>query len=214
MDLNHFLSERLKFVKYFYINSSQGFNVIINSIDNQESPYEPYYDESGEPQYLTEWLDAQTGKQSVGMATLSMYSSSLNLFLNSWVSQFENEEKKYPRKHKKGWWNAYKLAIKEIGVVWSDCPANLELIEQAILARNRGQHSEQLTTLNISHSKSDLGKYPSPYFVSEDDENRLKDLESSWWSEPQVHIDEEKLDKLLNETMLLSKWLSDLEKKA
>ena len=104
--------------------------------------------------------------------------------------------------------------MKEIGVVWSDCPADLELIEQAILARNRGQHSEQLTMLNITHSASDLEKYPSPYFVSEFDEKRMKNSESSWWLEPQVHIDKEKLEKLLIQTMALSEWLVELEQSA
>ena len=79
MDLNYFLSERLKFVQYFYENATKSFHETIRSIENQEAPYEPYYDESGEPQYLTEWLDAQTGVQSAGMAALSMYSSSLNV---------------------------------------------------------------------------------------------------------------------------------------
>lgn len=33
---------------------------------------------------------------------------------------------------------------------WSDCPADLGIIEQVMLARNRGQHGDSLLTLNVT----------------------------------------------------------------
>jgi len=75
----------------------------------------------------------------------------------------------YKRKHRKGWFYAYRKILEEVGFDLTACPANLELIEQAVLARNREQHPETITMLQTTHSKSDLEKYPNLYFVSETD---------------------------------------------
>lgn len=171
------------------------------------------YDESGEPQYMQEWQDARTGFESVGLAALSMVASSLQLFLNDWVHyRLEAWGKpKYKRKHKKGWFYAYCKILEEIGTDLKACPANLELIEQAVLARNRGQHPENLTMLQTTHSKSDLEKYPSLYFVSETDQ-RVIDLDNgelSWWLSPKVYVDESKLRTVISEVEKLCEWLEE-----
>mgnify|MGYP000035272292 CR=1 FL=1 len=83
MDLVFFLKGRLEFAKYFYSNASQSFSKIVTAIENEDPPFVPEYDESGEPPYLQEWQDAKTGLESVGLTALSMVASSLKLF---WVS--------------------------------------------------------------------------------------------------------------------------------
>ena len=83
--------------------------------------------------------------------------------------------------------------MEEVGFKLSECPADLELIEQAVMARNRGQHPDHLTILRTTHSKSDLEKYPSPYFVSETD-RKIVDLDGSdqsWWLIPNIYVDHE-----------------------
>jgi hypothetical protein len=52
---------------------------------------------------------------------------------------------------------------------WSDCPADLGVIEQVVLARNRGQHGTNLTWVGSSHDSNTLAKYPKPFFVSEEE---------------------------------------------
>lgn len=213
MDLVFFVKERLKFVAYFFSNASKPFVNLISAIEKEEPPFVPVYTESGEPQYLQEWQDAKVGFESVGLTALSMVASSLQLFLNDWV-RYRLEawgEPQYNRKHKKGWFHAYCKILEEIGTDLKACSANLELIEQAVLARNRGQHPEELTMLQTTHSNSDLEKYPSPYFVSETDQRviELENGELSWWLSPSVYVDEFKLSVVISEVEKLCEWLEE-----
>ena len=184
MDLNHFLEDMLRFAQYFFEHAHVPFSDIQRSVEREEPPYVPEYDESGEPQYLQEWQDAMTGVESAGLTALSMVASSLQLFLNDWVA-YRIEARlnsEFSRKGKTGWFHAYLKIFREIGLDLPKCPADLELIEQAVLARNRGQHPDHLTRLSTIHSESDLEKYPSPYFVSDTDKRviELDNGERSW----------------------------------
>ncbi|MCF7516662.1 hypothetical protein [Pseudoalteromonas sp. L21] len=213
MDLVFFIKDRLKFATYFFENATKPFVGLISAIEKEEPPFVPVYDESGEPQYLQEWQDARTGFESVGLTALSMVASSLQLFLNDWVRyRLERQGKPaYKRKHKKGWFYAYRKILEEVGFDLTACTANLELIEQAVLARNRGQHPETLTMLQTTHLKSDLEKYPNPYFVSETDQRviELDNGELSWWLSPNVFVDEAKLSTVISEVEKLCEWLEE-----
>ena len=74
---------------------------------------------------------------------------------------------------------------------WSVCPADLDVIEQIILAKNRDQHPEQITTMRVKHGTADLKKHPRPVFMSESDRDLLDDLddresEIAYWLSPSV----------------------------
>ena len=211
MDLVFFLKDRLQFAKYFFTNASKPFIETVAAIENEEPPFVPEYDESGEPPYLQEWQDAKTGLESVGLTALSMVASSLQLFLNDWVSyrHERRSDSKYKRKNAKGWFHAYCKIFEDVGLNMEECPADLKLIEQAVLARNRGQHPEILTMLQTNHSKSDLEKYPSPYFVSEADQKVINfdNGELSWWLSPNVYVDEVKLGAVIADVEKLCEWL-------
>ncbi|MCU8004386.1 hypothetical protein [Shewanella sp. SM96] len=213
MELVFFIKNRLKFATYFFDNASQPFVHIISVIEKEEPPFVPVSDESREPQYLQEWQDARTGFESVGLTALSMVASSLQLFLNDWVRyRLEKRgEPQYKRKHKKGWFHAYRTILEDVGLDLASCPANLALIEQAVLARNRGQHPEALTMLQTIHSKSDLEKYPNPYFVSETEKRVIEqdNGELSWWLSPNVYVDESKLNTVISEVEKLCEWLEE-----
>ena len=123
MDLNVFLNDRLRFAAYFFKTAAEPFLNQISDIENEKEPYVPVYDESGEPQFMQEWDDAGTGFESIGLASLSMVSSSLQLYLNDWVSfRLEARTKKsYKRTHKKkGWFHAYKPIFIEAQSMGSD----------------------------------------------------------------------------------------------
>ena len=213
MDLVFFIKDRLKFATYFFENASKPFVHLISAIEKEEPPFVQVYDESGEPQYLQEWQDASAGFESVGLTALSMVASSLQLFLNDWVRlRLESRgEPQYKRKHKKGWFHAYRKILEEVGLDLTTCPANLELIEQVVLARNRGQHPETLTMLQTTHAKSDLEKYPSPYFVSETDQRVIEqgNGELSWWLSPNVYVNESKLSTVISEVEKVCEWLEE-----
>jgi sulfur relay (sulfurtransferase) DsrF/TusC family protein len=211
VELDFFINERLDFAAYFYEGASKPFVDIIEAIEQQNDPYDsPSFADSGEPPFLAEWQEAKAALDSVGISALSMIASSVQLFLDHWVSRLEAPDTKFKRKHRKrGWFHAYKLIISQVGLSLDNCPADIDLIEQCVLVRNRGQHPEHLTILNISHSHSDLDKYPCPYFVSGTDARiiELEGEERSWWLTPAVYVNEEKLSKLIFEVKTFCDWL-------
>lgn len=212
MDLDYFLKKRLEYAKFFFTTAVKPFEEILSSIEKEELPYVPVYDESGEPQFLKEWMDASTGLESVGITALSMLASSLQLFLNDWVRRVERQDDKYIRTHKKrGWFYAYQKILEQVGLKLERCPADLELIEQVVLARNRGQHPECLTTLRATHSKNDLEKHPSPYFISETD-RRIIDFDGGahlGWLTPSVCVNHEKFKHVTAEIEKMCIWLEE-----
>lgn len=212
MDLDYFLKERLEYAEFFFTTAAKPFEKIISSIEKEEPPFVPVHDESGEPQFLKEWMDANTGLESVGITALSMLASSLQLFLNDWARRIEDPNNRYKRTHRKrGWFYAYLKILEKVDIDLDDCPSDLELIEQVVLARNRGQHPDHLTTLRTTHSKNDLEKHPSPYFVSETD-RRIIDFDGddqSWWLTPNIYVDHEKFKRVTTEIEKMCNWLEE-----
>lgn len=208
MDLVFFLKERTRFISYFYSTAAKGFIEIIRAIENEEKPYVPPYSEDGEPPFIDEWIEAKTGLTSVGYSALSMLSSSLKLYLEEWTVRIENPQQKFDRKHKRGWFFAYKMALKDIGLVLENCPANLELIEQVVLARNLAQHPEDLTRMKVQHSTKSLERYPNSIFLSAQEAKMLK--ESSLfmpWNTPEVSVDESNMSEAIQDVETLCSWL-------
>lgn len=169
MDIEFFLKERTKFIRYFYEAAYAPFSKIITDIDNEVEPFIPSYSEESEPAFMREWSDANSGIETCGHHALSMLSSSLQLFLRAWVDRLDRyhgitfDEVSF----KNGWFNAYREIFTEVGLNISECPADFEIVEKIPLVRNRIQHPEEITTINISHSDSDLNKHPNPYFVQD-----------------------------------------------
>jgi hypothetical protein len=213
LDLEFFLKERTKFARYFYENAANSFKTTIKLIEDGEEPFVPPYSEDGEPAFLSEWLDARDALDSVGLATVSMLSSSLHLFLSSWTDRIDHKKTELKRTSTKGWLDAYIKIITDVGIELTNCPANLALIEQAVLVRNRTQHPDQLTSISISHSKNDMEKYRSPHFISENDRRRLEQLEQDeqgiWWMMPRIHVDQPKIEELALAIEDLCSWLEN-----
>jgi len=209
VDLEFFLNERTRFVLYFYRTAARGFSEIVRAIENEEEPYVPPYSEDGEPPFLVEWMEAQTGLASLGYSALSMLSASLKLYLEEWTVRIENPQQKFSRKHRRGWFHAYRQILQDVGVVLESCPADLELIEQTVLARNLVQHPDDLTQMEVHHSEKDLKRYPNPVFLSKQEAKMLEessDLFSPWMT-PKVSIDEAKLQEAVRHIESLCSWL-------
>jgi len=156
MDIEYFLKSRTAFIRYFYENAVRPFIEIKTAIENEEEPFVPPYSEDAEPPFLEEWMEAETGIETIGHACISMLSSSLHLFLKAWVGRLEREHgMKFDANFKKGWFNGYKEIFEKLELPLSDCGADLDVIEQTTLTRNRVQHPEELTMLRVTHSKKD-----------------------------------------------------------
>lgn len=212
MDIEHFLKSRTAFIRYFYENAVRPFNEIKIAIENKQEPYIPPYSEDGEPPFIEEWTYAQHGVETVGHACISLLSSALHLFLKFWINRFKNEHgmKFNANFKKKGWFNGYKQIFNELELPLSQCGANLDLIEQITLARNRVQHPEELTQLGVDHSERDLKRFPKPFFASETElkmASRDGDGSATWWLRPSVKSSKEKIFEAINQVELLCAWL-------
>ncbi|MGD8113083.1 hypothetical protein [Vibrio sp. TRT 17S01] len=210
MDIEYFLKERTKFIRYFYETSSQPFVRTMADIEAGVEPYTPSYSEDPEPPFLNEWIDAKSAMEISGLHALSMLSSSLQLFLKAWVSRLEDHHGMSfkPDFKSKGWFNGYRQIFKECDLEMEHCPADLAVIEQITLARNRAQHPDHLTSVNVYHSKRDLEKYPNPYFAQQIEKKMaLEGSETNWFFPPIISPSKEKVFESINNVESLCSWL-------
>ena len=211
MLIDSFLKNRTRFIRYFYNHAVSPFKDIIIAIEKREEPYVPTYTEDPEPPFLEEWIEANTGIETVGHTCMSMLASSLQLFLKAWVHRLEKDHGiTLEVNWTKGWFGGYRQIFELIKLPMDDCPADIEIIEQVILARNRIQHPEEITTLDVRHSMNDLKKYPRPFFAHEheiklagaDEEGAI-----SWWRTPSVVSTKDKIFEAIAQVESLCLWL-------
>lgn len=213
MDVAYFLKKRTDFIRFFYDASAPSFVEIRRRIEEEEPPYVPAidYGEDSEPPFLDEWMDTATAEQILGLACISLLSDSLKqyfLTLQKRVIGFRFDDGRTPSKI--GFVPAYIEALGEIlDTDWSDCPANLGVIEQIALARNRGQHGTDLMTFDVTHDGKTLGKYPAPFFATPAE---VKDWPREpgslpWFFAPRIQITHENLLGAISEVEKLADWI-------
>jgi hypothetical protein len=212
VDIVAFLKLRTAFIRYFYENGVRPFNEIKTAIDKGEEPYVPPYSEDGEPPFLKEWMDAELAEDTVGHVCISMLSSSLQLFLKTWVSRLEQELGiKFTVDFKRhGWFNGYRQIFSIMEFPLSECTADLDIIEQVTLARNRVQHPEDIAELRVTHSETDLSRFPRPFFASEAEMNmavRDDDDSTTWWLRPSIKSESDKVLSAIDQVEVLCSWL-------
>lgn len=205
MDIHVFIGERLKFARFFYSEGVKPFKSIISLIENGHEPYVPTYDESGEPQYIYEWIQARDGIEAVGLASLSMLSSALQLYMNGWLDRQEAPKgvESVSRKGNKGWFHALKDGIASHGVDFTQCPIDVDVLEQLVLARNRTQHSEDITSNSVTHLKRDLDKFQSHVFVKAADVPKV----NAGFNWVRVHVDESNFNQVIDAIEVFCTWL-------
>jgi len=203
MDIEAFLNERIKFAKFFHQQGTRPFIEIMGLIEKEKPPYEPVYDESGEPQFICEWLEARDGLESIGLATLSMLSSSLQLYMNEWLNRVERPSAPFNRKGSGGWYKSLKRCMQKEGVNFNSCPADLDAVEQLVLARNRTQHVEDITSNTVSHRAKELAQFQSPLFVDPTDIA----LTSNWFWQPRVYAGAQQVESITASLIKLCEWL-------
>jgi len=214
MDIEAFLKLRTAFIRYFYENAVKPFEEIKNAIENEVEPYVPPYSEDGEPPFLEEWMEAEQGADTVGHVCISMLSSSLQLFLKAWVDRLKKEHgmRFNVDFKKKGWFNGYKQIFLELQLPLSGCIVDFDVVEQITLARNRVQHPEDVTELRAKHGKSDLERFPKPFFASEVEiKMAIRDDDDSvmWWLRPSIKSAREKVLAAIDQVEALSSWLEE-----
>lgn len=171
MDILYFLKARTGFIRSHYETAAGAFETIKRQIEDELPPFDnPPYSEDGEPTYLEEWIDADTSIQLVGLACMSLLADALKLYLNFLQRErlqfvFDEAEQKSLKKDYVG---TYRRALGEIfDTDWKESGVDFAVIEQVVLARNRGQHGTTLTTFHMTHDKRTLGKHPQPHFADD-----------------------------------------------
>lgn len=158
-------------------------------------------------------MDAEAALDVLGVACISMLSDSLKLYFKTLEERvigfdFENRRTAF----RGGVVPAYLAALGEIlGTDWSDCPVDLALIEQIVLARNRGQHGEDLTSFHVTHDRATLDKHPRPFFVADGELSALTAEEGLLASllMPTIKVDGAGLHRALDEVDALASWVED-----
>ena len=215
MDVLFFLKERTRFTRYFYETAGEPFRETIRRIEADEPPFDnPPYSEDGEPPYLEEWMQAEEGLEVLGRTCLSMLSPSLQLYFKTWERELgiRWEEGERERAFRKGFLRGYQICFGEVlGLSWDECPANLDLIEQIALGRNRDQHPEHISSMRVNHARKDLEKHPHPFFVSETERRMYADpeMEGTFLMSPSVHVSHEALFTAIEEVEKLTEWLEE-----
>ena len=214
MDVLYFFKERTAFIRSFFEDASSVFVKRMSMIENGEHPYDtsgsgPYEDD--EPLYLSEWTGAREAIDVLGLACVSMLAASLHAFLLEWEGEngIEWEQGARARFFKRKGVKGYVRAVGgQTSPPLDVCPADLDLIEQTILARNAAQHPETITDLIPHHRRSDLKKHPRPFFMNEFEGKFLEgELADISFLVPQVRVSGEQLRRVLEEAEKLAAWL-------
>lgn len=218
MDVLFFLKERTRLIRQYYVHAASPFNEIIRKIEAGEEPFVPPYSEDGEPPFLSEWIEADELREVTGRCCLSMLSASLQLYFKTWE---RNLGLSYGKTFKAefrdgGIVGGYRACLASCaGMDWSQCPADLEIIEQVVLARNRDQHPESITTVRVTHTEKDRQRFLRPFFMNEREAVLFEDGdEPTLFMSLSVHVTSDKLMTAIDQVEQLCEWLEERMLKA
>lgn len=209
MDVVYFLKERTKFIRFYYEEAVKPFLERKSKIEDKEAPFDdPPYSEDPEPPYLDEWMEADTAANIVGLSCISLLSDTVKLYLNTLQTRVIGFAFTEEKAHKDGFPPAFKAALGNIlATDWSDCPADWAIIEQIVLARNRGQHGEHFGSFLVTHDGKTLEKHPSPFFVREEEKRAWAEGERLAFLSPSITVTRENLFAAIDQVELLADWI-------
>ncbi|WEE75953.1 hypothetical protein LZ683_17510 [Comamonas testosteroni] len=211
MDVYFFFKQRTDLIRHFYDAASTPFLETKKCIEDARPPFDnPPYDDSGEPAFLSEWLRADVEHELIGRTAVSMLSEALKQFFVTWERKTWAKPpcaKCFNKAFESGFIAGYiECFSKSFDIDWSTCPADLEILKQVVLARNRAQHSD-LVMDHLAHDEKSLRAHPRPFFVRPEDEGL--DLAESSILSPTIHISREKLLEAIDHAERLASWLQE-----
>lgn len=213
MDTAYFLRERTALIRFYFDTAAPAFRRVQEAIEMGRPPFDdPPYSEDGEPAFLDEWLDAQTALQVLGLSCVSLLSDSLKLYFHALQHRvigfrFDDAETKT---FKHGFLTAHLAALGSIlETDWTDCPVDFGVIEQVVLARNRGAHGDDLASLTVLHDSRTLQKHPRPFFADKSEWELIgRDLNTlTSLATPSVTITRDNLFAAISEVEALADWI-------
>jgi hypothetical protein len=210
MDVLHFLLERTRLIRSYYDRTAEPLSETLRKIRAGEEPFVPPYSEDPEPAFMEDWTDATEMIEITGRFCISMLSSALQLYFKTWERELGLQcGATQKAAFKSGFIQGYRCCLTEqLGIAWDACPADLDIIEQVVLARNRDQHPESIIDFGISHSARDLERFPKPFFLSELESGILAEEGGfSPFMPPGVRISSEQLAEAIKQVRVLCQWL-------
>ncbi|RZK00003.1 MAG: hypothetical protein EOO76_14570 [Novosphingobium sp.] len=221
LDPNYFLKDRTRFIRFYYEAGTAGFADVKRRIEFKLSPYDnPPYSEDSEPPYLVEWIDAEAAMDVLGLSCVSLLSDSLKLYFNTLrdrVLRFSFDKSEDAILKRNGFPAAYRAALGPIlDTDWSDCPADFDVIEQVVLARNKGQHGEDITSFRSTFDRKMLARHPLPIFANSEELSLLTAEDGSLESllMPSIKVSREALFGALEEVDILVDWIEGRREQA
>lgn len=200
------LDDKLRFISWFFGLTTAPFVGIKRKIQNGDHPYKPsaWSEESSEPPFVMEWLDANQAIQLQGQLCLNLLQRSFVEYLDGTVKLGSSE----PPKKKNNWLENHKKWFLDAGVDWNASGADLSLIEELTLARNRIQHGSRGDSHSLIKQQDEdyHTRFPNALF-QDDFEARifcnfgphLRHLE----------LTKDKLNKAIDEIMKLANFIED-----
>ena len=214
MDAAYFLKRRIEFVRFFFTEGQAAFDRIRLNIEEGKPPYDnPECSEDPEPPFLEEWMTAQTALQIVGQTSVSLLSDALKLYFRTMQSRvigFSFSKEAEASAKKKGWVALYRDTFGLIfDTDWRDCPADFDIIEQVVLARNNSQHGNDLTSHRVVLDPKTLDRHPKPWFASEEEVTTWKEYgsEPSSFFAPELQVTQERLFAAADHIQMLADWI-------
>lgn len=214
MDVGFFLRGRIVFIRQFYDAASVPFLERKRKIKAGEEPYVPPYSDYGEPPFITEWIEADESLQVLGYSCISMLAAAFHLYLKTWAAELcIAVGDSYKTEFSKGWFNGYRAYFSaQFGIQFEKSPADLSLLEEIVLARNRIQHPDHIALQSPTYSTSDLRKLPQFFFISETERGLLADIDQAEIARvfpPSVHVTREKLIVTIDEVEKFVNWFEE-----
>jgi hypothetical protein len=159
-------------------------------------------------------MEAETGAEVVGQACVALLSDTLKLYFNTMrtrVIGFKFGKDDDQNRKRSGFVAANKAALGEIlKTDWADCAVRFDVIEQVVLARNRVQHGDHLSSLAVQHDSNTLLKHPQPFFANEDELKLWSDAggdPDAVFTAPSLRITRENLFAAIVEIEQLADWI-------
>jgi hypothetical protein len=212
MNVDWFLKERTKFIRQYYAVAIAPFETIKSQIESGEEPYEPHYSEDGEPPFQVEWSDADTSVQVVGRTCVTMLSESVKLYFQTWEELLgvKCQPALAPLFKKQGFVAGFKECFRQVAELnWDECPADLSIIEQIVLARNvAAHHNGYLGSISVHYPKEVREKLESPLFLHDYEKGALDEDQKSVFTflGSKLVITRETLDEAVRHVELLVDW--------
>jgi hypothetical protein len=150
----------------------------------------------------------------LGRTCIPMLSASLQLHSKTWEDELEIAWPDGERKNafKKGIVPGYKTCFGTLlNLHWDDCPADFDLLEQIVIARNLDQHPDNIATMSVSHTYKDRKRFQDLFFVKEADKRMYSnsELEGITWINPSVYVSGDGLTRVIDDVEKLAEWLEE-----